>query len=310
MTTPATSVRRAGAGMRLLRAAVFAAVCVALAAAGHEIASGRPVPVWSLVFGWLAVLAIAAPPAGRERSLPGIAALLGAGQLALHAVFSTGQMCGALAASSGTAASDHGVVAVAARLVCGGSGHGVALTPAAARRIVTEAGLGSAVPSGSMPPMASMPSMPSLSSVAWTPGIPGAGSHAAGSLTGAADGGSAAGVPHAAAMLLSMCSLPMVLGHLLAAVAAGWLLRRGEAALWRLVRLSARGAAQAAALAGPAVLRLAYALLSALSAPCARALGPRPHALAAAPGAARHRTVWRLRHSLARRGPPAFALAA
>src|SRR4051794_31835685 len=92
MVPPATAVR-AGPGMRLLRAAVFTAVCVVLAAAGHTLASGAPVPVWSLVFGWLAVLAVVAPLAGRERTLPGIAAALAAGQLALHTVFGAGQMC-------------------------------------------------------------------------------------------------------------------------------------------------------------------------------------------------------------------------
>jgi hypothetical protein len=98
MASPATAVR-AGAGLRLLRAAVFTAVCVVLAAGGHSLASGRTVPVGALVCGWLAVFAVTAPLAGRERSLPGIAALLAVGQIALHAVFSMGQACAYAAAA-------------------------------------------------------------------------------------------------------------------------------------------------------------------------------------------------------------------
>src|SRR5437763_1966421 len=101
----AASSVRAGAGMRLLRAAVFTAVCVVLAAAGHTAASGRTVPVWSLAFGWLAVFAVVAPLAGRERSLPGIAAALAAGQLALHTAFGAGQACATLPSSLGASGS-------------------------------------------------------------------------------------------------------------------------------------------------------------------------------------------------------------
>jgi hypothetical protein len=270
MVPPATAVR-AGAGMRLLRAAVFTAVCVVLAAAGHTLASGAPVPVWSLVFGWLAVLAVVAPLAGRERTLPGIAAALAAGQLALHTVFGAGQMC---ATQSLTPSSDNGggLLSLAARLVC--DGHGAQLTAQSARQIVINAGID---PNGPL----SMPDMPGMA--------PQSGGHA-----------------HLATTALPICSLPMLLGHLLAAVVAGWLLRRGEAALWRLVRLSVRGAAELAELS-PAVVRRAHALLSVLAgwAPAAR---PRRIRRTGDAGRAGYRTVL-LRHSVARRGPP-VALAA
>jgi hypothetical protein len=273
--------------MRLLRAAVFAAVCVVLAAAGHAVASGRTVPVWSLAWGWLAVLAVVVPLAGRERALPGIAALLAVGQIGLHAVFSTGQMCHAVASPRPPAGTGDGsLMAIAARLVCGG-GRSVPLTPQAAREIVARAGLepsAIAVAAHGHGHAAQMPGMV----------MPG------GSLQGVS------GAVRPGVMLLSMCSLPMLLGHLLAAVVAGWLLRRGEAALWRLIRLSVRGAAEVAGLS-PSVLRRAYALLSALAAAAPRARLPIGSATVQGPG--RHRTVW-LRHSLARRGPPAFALAA
>ena len=48
------------------------------------------------------------------------------------------------------------------------------------------------------------------------------------------------------ASLMSLPSLPMLLAHLLAALAAGWLLRRGDIALLRLVRLSAQGRLESA----------------------------------------------------------------
>ncbi|MEE4541126.1 hypothetical protein V2S66_03975 [Streptomyces sp. V4-01] len=311
MASPATAVRRAGAGMRLLRAAVFAAVCVVLAALGHELASGRTVPVWSLLLGWLGVFAFTAPLAGRERTLPGIASLLAAGQVTLHVVFGTGQMCGSVGTARATGAgtgTDGGLLAVAARLVCGSAAHG-ALTPQAAREVLARAGIGAM---SSTPAMTSMPSMPSMPSTSSMPSMAAMHMASGASATGAigsggvgAGAGGGAGTAWNPGVLLGMCTLPMLLGHLLAALVAGWLLRRGEAALWRLVALSVRGAAGLAAFS-PAVLRRARALLAALAgtAPCARVRARR----AADAPAARPRTV-RLRHSLARRGPPLLAAA-
>jgi hypothetical protein len=285
MASPSTALRRpapaarAGAGVRLLRTAVFTAVCVLLAAAGHAMASGRPVPAGSLVIGWLAVFAVVAPLAGRERGLPGITALLACGQLALHMVFSTGQMCTTVTASrpqGGTSA----LVAVASRLVCGGGK--APLSPAAARQALVQAGLDPSTVGGTvhMPGML-MPGDPGFTTAHNSPGS-------------------------ALSMALSMCSLRMLLGHLLAAVVAGWLLRRGEAALWRLIRLSVRGAAGLTTLA-PSALRRACALLAALA---AAAPSPRRRVRRAAlPAPGRHRSVW-LRHCLAGRGPPQVALAA
>lgn len=103
-----TSAVRAGAGPRLLRTAVFTAVCVVLAGVGHALASGTAVPWWPLALGFAGLFAVAAPFAGRERSLPGIAAALTAGQLALHTVFGLGQhgsmVMGSMGASAGAGA--------------------------------------------------------------------------------------------------------------------------------------------------------------------------------------------------------------
>jgi hypothetical protein len=96
-------------------------------------------------------------------------------------------------------------------------------------------------------------------------------------------------------------SLSMVLGHLLAALVAGWLLRGGEAALWRLVGLSGRPLR---------ALLLAFALVRVLVTGVAG--GPAASGLRKVrfPEEGRRPRSVLLRHSVARRGPPALALAA
>ncbi|MFF4032699.1 hypothetical protein ACFYZ2_23615 [Streptomyces sviceus] len=81
----------AGWCARTVRAAVFAAVCVLLAALGHVLMSGAPVPGWTLAAG-LAVTGCAGwCLAGRERGLPLIVAVVVAAQTALHSAFSLTQ---------------------------------------------------------------------------------------------------------------------------------------------------------------------------------------------------------------------------
>jgi hypothetical protein len=222
--------RRAAVDLRLMRAAVFAAVCVALSAIAHGCASAQNLPVWALAAGWLGIFAVAAQLAGRERSLPGIAGLLLCGQLALHALFSLGQW------HTATAHEGH-------------------RHPA---------------------PMDGMP---------------------AGHMAGA-------GPSPGEALYHAMGSaVPMLLGHIAAAAAAGWLLRRGDAALWRVVRLSAR-AAQAHVFPLRTALALVRALLTGLhGAPVPRS------APARVPKEPRAGSVL-LQHCVVRRGPPAYALAA
>ncbi|WP_371633123.1 hypothetical protein OG693_20000 [Streptomyces sp. NBC_01259] len=268
-----TSVGRAGAGLRLLRAAVFAAVCVALSAAGHAMAACAAVPGWTLLAGFLGILAVAVALAGRERSLPSIAAALAAGQIALHTLFGVGTH----AATPQPAASDDSLIRFAASLVCGAGPD--RLNASDAHRIVTTAGIDPAsVTAQAHQHMAAAPS---------------------GGMSGAA--GLAGMFP----------SLPMLLGHLLAALATGWLLRRGEIALFRLARLSAHGAQQVAAGARLRALRAALVLVSALRAglPDGPATGPRT--LRTAVDAPAPATGDPLQHMVIRRGPPpAFALAA
>ncbi|MGW1839181.1 hypothetical protein [Streptomyces sp. NPDC002067] len=275
MTAPARHAR-AAADLRLLRAAVFTAVCVALSAAGHMAGSLATVPVWTLAAGCAAVLLVAAPLAGRERSLPGIAAALTVGQLALHALFATGQRCAAPGATAGGRLDEATVIALARRLTCGLDG--VRLGGETAQRIVAENGFD--------------PADPRTAEVLGTGGAHGMAGTGMGHLAGA---------PMAHSLLPS---LPMLLGHVLAALAAGWLLRRGEAALWRLIRLSAPVAHEAAARALAGALRSALALVRVLLAglPGHRTGPAAPLAHAAGPSGPEDPA---LQHSVVRRGPPA-----
>ncbi|MFJ2609814.1 hypothetical protein ACIO13_33250 [Streptomyces sp. NPDC087425] len=280
MTAPRTA--RPGRDLRMLRAAVFAAVCVVLAAAGHTLASCATVPAWTLAAGFLGVFLVAAPLAGRARTLPAIAALLAAGQTSLHTLFGLGQHTSASGAMTGmpgmhgtttaattaattATASDSSLVAEAARLVCGSAA--AAISPAQARRILIDARL--------------------------HPDPVGAGHHAT-------DAVSATG----AASTSLLPSLPMLLGHVLAAIAAGWLLRRGDLALLRIVALST-GFAEVGLVR---FLRGALALVRALCAglPALPEAGPRPTRAAADPPHAFSRTA--LQHTVIRRGPPAVAV--
>ncbi|UQT59978.1 hypothetical protein M4V62_35710 [Streptomyces durmitorensis] len=76
---------------RAVRAAVFAAACVLLAALGHVLMSGTSVPSWALGAGAVAVGGTAWTLAGRERGLPLVVSVTVAAQAALHSGFSLAQ---------------------------------------------------------------------------------------------------------------------------------------------------------------------------------------------------------------------------
>jgi len=264
MTAPHQRTARSGRDVRILRAAVFAAVCVVLAAGGHALASCATIPLWTLGAGFLGVFLVAAPLAGRERTLPGIAALLAAGQTVLHTLFGLGQHPASAGRTPMASMSDASVVERAARLVCGTTT--AAISPAHARKLLADARI--------YPDTAMNMDMGSL--------------HQAGS-TGSA-----------ASMASLLPSLPMLLGHALAALAAGWLLRHGDLALLRLIRLS-----EGAFVRSPgAALALVRALRSGL--PAAPEPGPRtPRTALLAPPKPR---TTALQHTVIRRGPPAAQL--
>jgi hypothetical protein len=75
--------------VRVLRATVFAVMCVTLSDAAHRLAVGTTPPAWADGCGFLAVLAVACPLGGRERSLTGIGAGMLTVQTALHFAFDT-----------------------------------------------------------------------------------------------------------------------------------------------------------------------------------------------------------------------------
>ncbi|MGW4563028.1 hypothetical protein ACWEN3_11645 [Streptomyces sp. NPDC004561] len=182
--------------VRSLRIAMFAAVCVLLAVAGHGLAMGDMPPLWADAAGFLSVFALGWPLGGRERSLPGIGAAMLLTQAGLHLAFG------------------------------------------AAHRGMHPDG------------MADMPGMPAQAMHAHT-------------------------TAHA------------TLAHLLAALVASWWLRRGEAALWSLLR-------RTAALVPGLVAWWRDASLPAPAGPVLRAPAG-PESPPRAP----------LRHAVTRRGPPA-----
>lgn len=116
---------------------------------------------------------------------------------------------------------------------------------------------------------------------------------------------------HAAALVTApsgelLPGLPMLLGHLVAALATGWLLRRGDHALGRLVELSEQGATELAEGALVRSLRAALRLVRALLAglPTAPGTGPR-RALRAPSDPSPPPVAEALQHTVIRRGPPA-----
>ncbi|WP_330281620.1 hypothetical protein [Streptomyces sp. NBC_00588] len=98
----------AGWCSRTLRAAVFAAVCVLLAALGHVLMSGNDVPAWVLAAGLAATGTVGWCLAGRERGLPLIVAVVVAAQTVLHEAFSLAQSSSGGAASNGMKSMDMG----------------------------------------------------------------------------------------------------------------------------------------------------------------------------------------------------------
>ncbi|TGN75590.1 hypothetical protein E5083_18120 [Streptomyces bauhiniae] len=81
----------AGWCSRTVRAAVFAAVCVVLAALGHVMMSGTHVPAQAFALGAVATGAVGWALAARERGLPLIVTIVVATQMALHTAFSYAQ---------------------------------------------------------------------------------------------------------------------------------------------------------------------------------------------------------------------------
>ncbi len=264
---------------------MFSAVCVALSACGHALASGVSVPLWSLLAGWAGVVCVVGPLAGRERSLPGIVLTLLVGEFGLHVLFCSGQTSVAPAPTDRSAS----VVAMAERLLC--NPQAAHLTPREAVRILRLSGMD---PSGALSTVHSPPSMPGM------PNMP----------------GMAEMVGHGGVtmMLGSMFTPSMIAVHVIAAVVTGWVLRRCEIALWQAVRLPAVAAEHLARL--DQVWRLSGLLDAVRGQVLMTGLLDRLLAVLAAhrrredAAGVRSLRFIVLRTCAARRGPPAAALAA
>ncbi|MFZ4126405.1 hypothetical protein ACOZEM_00380 [Streptomyces cellulosae] len=81
----------AGGFLRVLRAAVFAAVCVVLAALGHVLMSGEGLPWWVLLSGTFAVGAVGWAFGAHERRRRTVAGLTVVVQTCLHITFTLAQ---------------------------------------------------------------------------------------------------------------------------------------------------------------------------------------------------------------------------
>jgi hypothetical protein len=275
-----TPGRAAPLDLRVLRALPFAVVCLVVSALGHGMAGGGNIPACTLLLGGLAVWALATALAGRERSLPSIVAGLAVGQLGLHLLFHTLDLGGGMAGmpsvpgmpgmpgvsdSSGTSAAGS-LAALAAKLLCGPNG----------------TAFGPALPSGTTAAQI-------VSRAGIDPRL----------LLGAA--------PHLSfwthTAYLGLTPL-MLVGHLLAALVAGWWLRRGEAAVWRVLRVTAQ-VTETLARTWTAPLRTLLALAAALLRGLLGAPGPDTVARFRPLGGGTAPRTAQLRHQLVRRGPPA-----
>ncbi|GAA1676637.1 hypothetical protein GCM10009745_19890 [Kribbella yunnanensis] len=78
-------------GFRAARAAMFAATCVLLAALGHVLMSGMPIPGWALVLAFGVVGTAAWFVTDCERGIPFVVVSTVMAQAMLHTVFSTAQ---------------------------------------------------------------------------------------------------------------------------------------------------------------------------------------------------------------------------
>ncbi|MEI5098008.1 hypothetical protein RB200_04305 [Streptomyces sp. PmtG] len=278
-----------GRSCRAVRAAVFAAACVLLAATGHALMSASPLPWWALPGAGAVTFAGAWFLAGRERGVLTVTSASVVAQAALHAWFSLAQAMTQGQASGGPSLAQQW----AQHLLCGAGGAG-SMSEADAVRTVTDAGLAERMHEAAGHTRHSMgmqqTALPSDAlSTSGSAGLSGAsgGSGGHGGAMDAADAmGSMSGM-HAGHDMGGMSPLGMLAAHLLAALLCGLWLAYGERAAFRI------GRAVAGWLVAP--LRLAFRL------------PPPPHRPRLRPrhdhGARRLRRLL-LVHALTSRGPP------
>ncbi|MGA4839073.1 hypothetical protein [Streptomyces sp. G45] len=234
-----------GRSCRAVRAAVFAAACVLLAATGHALMSASPLPWWALTAAGGGTFGGAWFLAGRERGVCAVTAASVVAQAALHAWFSLAQAATRPPGSGGASLAQQW----ARHLLCGAGGD-VPMSEADAVRAVTDAGLGDRLHEAAGHVRHSMGMQETVTS--------GPGGHDM-----AAMGHSMPGMPdmdgmdgmagmHGGHDMGGMSPLGMLAAHLLAALLCGLWLAYGERAAFRI------GRAVAGWLAAP--LRLALRL--------------------------------------------------
>ncbi len=196
---------------RAVRAATFAVVCVLLAATGHVLMSGVPVPGRTISVALLSTAVAAWALAGRERGPAAVTTAAVGAQAALHTVFTLAHTVAH--APSPPASYAH---RWAEKLLCGNRASG--LTDREAAGVVERAGLGNLI---HRPPPGTAGTMADT------------GTHATHAMGAGATGGMEPAVHHGMA---EMSSAGMLAAHLLAAVVCGLWLAHGERALFRLLR--------------------------------------------------------------------------
>ncbi|MFD5812754.1 hypothetical protein [Streptomyces sp. NPDC127038] len=195
----------AGWCTRTLRAAMFAAVCVVLAALGHVMMSGSPVAWWALAGAGAVTAGAGWSLAGRERGLPFVVSVVVLAQGALHTVFSAAQSLTAVGPGRPGRDDFDGMVMDA-----------MGSTNMASMAGMAPGSMGSAsMDSGSM------------DSGSMDSGSMGMGSMDSATMAHLFPGGAGAG---------SLAALGMLAAHLLAALICGLWLAHGERAVFRLLR--------------------------------------------------------------------------
>ncbi|MCL7424104.1 hypothetical protein [Streptomyces sp. YS415] len=187
----------AGWCTRTIRAAVFAAVCVLLAALGHVLMSGSHVPGWALAAGVAGTGAVGWCLGGRERGLPLVVTVVVAAQTGLHSGFSWAQSASTSGASAGEVGAGHVHSVDVAHMHHGGFGYGSA----------SGSGSGAMTATAEVSPSVGMPA-----------------------------GGSVGGFVEVPVGTVAGMSAGMVAAHLLAALLCGLWLAYGEKAAFRILR--------------------------------------------------------------------------
>ncbi|MFJ4966495.1 hypothetical protein EES43_02885 [Streptomyces sp. ADI96-02] len=194
---------------RAARSALFAVVCVAVAACGHVLMSGESLPWWALVLCTAGVGAPAWLVAGRERGQVTVVALTVAAQAALHGTFTLIQT-----ARESRPGLDGGS-ALAARwanaLLCGP--HQDARAAARAYDVAEQAGLTDSMP---LPPLEG-------------------GSSAIAALGHASHSAQAVQPAHDMGAMTGTASWGMLAAHAIAALLCGLWLARGERAAFQIL---------------------------------------------------------------------------